>query len=96
MEIVNKLHQLQRNRKSARKTLLEYGNKDTDNSTKPLIQLSEEEITVLIINWIPKVLKKNEGVRVRIKVNQDTYDVGFKNTKSVRFKSGTWLRRKSL
>jgi len=83
MEFVNKLYQFQRNRRSVRRTLLEYGNKDTNNSTKPLIQLSEEEITVLILNWIPRVLKKNEGVRIRINVNQDTYDIGLKNTKRV-------------
>jgi len=83
MEFVNKLYQFQRNRRSVRKALLEYGNKDMNNSIKPLTQLSEEEITVLILNWIPKVLKKNENVQIRMKADKDTYDIGFKNAKRV-------------
>jgi len=64
MEFVNKLYRLQRERRSVRKTLLKYGTQELSNYTKPLADLSEEEITTLILNWIPKVLKKNETIRV--------------------------------
>jgi len=50
MEFVNKLQRYQRSKRSIRKTLLAYGDKDWTNYARPLEQLSEEEITILILN----------------------------------------------
>jgi len=81
MEFVNKLRQHQQNKRSIRKTLLKYGTKDWTNFARPLNQLSEEEVTTLIINWIPKALSKNETVKVRLQVDQEIYEVWFKKTR---------------
>jgi len=78
MEFIKKLRQIQVAKRSVRKILLQYGNKDSSNYGKPLLQLSVEEITTLILNWIPKVLKKNETVRVRMRAEQHVYEIDFK------------------
>jgi len=83
MEFVNKLREYQKNKKSIRKTLLEYGTKDWTNYSRPLKQLSDEEVATLILNWIPKALKKNETIKVRLRVEQKIYEVWFKNTRNL-------------
>lgn len=83
MEFVYKLQRYQRNKRSIRKTLLEYGTKDWTNYARPMEQLSEEEITTLILNWIPKVLKQNETIKIRLRVEQKVYEVWLKCTKCV-------------
>jgi len=83
MEFVYKLQRYQRNKRSIRKTLLEYWTKDWTNYARPIEQLSEEEITTLILNWIPKVLKQNETIKIRLRVEQKVYEVWLKCTKCV-------------
>jgi len=57
--------------------------KDWTNYARPIEQLSEEEITTLILNWIPKVLKQNETIKIRLRVEQKVYEVWLKCTKCV-------------
>lgn len=58
--------------------MLEYGTRNWTNFARPLNQLPEEEVTTLIINWIPKALSKNEAVKVRLRADHKTYEVWFK------------------
>jgi len=83
MEFIIKLRQFQRTKRSVRKTLLQYGDKNFSNYSKPLLQLSEGEITTLIFNWIPKVLQRNEIVRVRMRAEQEVYEITFRGYKSI-------------
>jgi len=83
MEIVNKFRQYQRNKKSVRKTLLEYGTRDWTNFTRPLSQLSEEEVATLILNWIPKALDKNETMKLRPRADGKVYEIWFKYTRNI-------------
>jgi len=73
MEFVNKLRRFQRNKTSIKKTLLEYGTREWTNFARPLNQLSEEEVTTLILNWIPKALSKNETMKMLLRANHKVY-----------------------
>jgi len=83
MEFVNKLRRFQRNQTSIRKTLLEYGTRDWTNFARPLNQLSAEEVTTLILNWVPKALSKNETIRIRLRADHKVYEVIFKHTRGI-------------
>jgi len=82
MEFVNKLRRFQQNQTSIRKTLLKYGTRDWTNFARPLNQLSEE-VTTLILNWIPKALEKNETMRMRLRADHKVYVVVFKHTRGI-------------
>ena len=81
MDLVNKLRKHQQNKRSIRKALLAYGNKNWTNYARPLSQLDEEEIVTLILNWIPKALKPNEEVMVRLRADSKVYEVRFKKAR---------------
>ena len=83
MEFVNKLRRFQRNKTSVRKTLLKYGTRNWTNFAKPLNQLSEEEVTTLILNWVPTALSKNETIRMRLRADSKVYEVIFKHTRGI-------------
>ena len=44
-------------------------------------ELDEEEIVTLILNWIPKALKPNEEVMVRLRADSKVYEVRFKKAR---------------
>jgi len=83
MEFINVLEKYRLNNLSIRKVLNEFGITNWRNTSEFIKNLTEEESIAFILNWLTRVLNKDDIAKVRLRdhYNNDTCEVWLKNKK---------------
>jgi len=73
MELVQVIQNVARGHRNPRKTFKEFGAERPETLAKPFVELNEEVVLALVLNWMANNGKNGDKFNIRIRAEETTY-----------------------